>query len=96
MEIANVTWYILILWSVYGYVQNICVYEFKIFMLYKKFKTWLNLYKTICDGCGNFMNNVYSHFVKIIYIFYDRLIDTKYITIVIFIIFGWNSDIIIF
>jgi hypothetical protein len=42
----------------------------------------------LSDGCGNFVNNVYSHFVKIIWIFYDRLIDTNYITIVILIIFG--------
>jgi hypothetical protein len=53
------------------------------------------VYIELCDGYDNFMNNVYSHFVKIIYIFYDRPIDTKYITIVIFTIFGQNSDIII-
>jgi hypothetical protein len=52
-------------------------------------------YIELCDGCGNFMNNVYSHFAKIIYIFYDKLIDTKYITIAIFIIFGQNLNIII-
>jgi hypothetical protein len=41
-------------------------------------------YIELCDGCGNFVNNVYSHFVKIIWIFYDRLMDTKYITVEIF------------
>jgi hypothetical protein len=39
------------------------------------------------------VNNVYSHFVKIIMIFYDRLMDTKYITIAIFIIFEQKLDI---
>jgi hypothetical protein len=47
-----------------------------------------------CDGCDNFVNNVYSHLVNIIWIFYDSLIDTKYIIIAIFTIFGQNLDII--
>jgi hypothetical protein len=38
----------------------------------------------LCDGCGNFVNNVYSHFIKIIWIFYDSLMDIKYIAITIF------------
>jgi hypothetical protein len=37
---------------------------------------------------------MYSHFIKIIWIFYDRFMDTKYITIAIFTIFGQNIDII--
>jgi hypothetical protein len=34
-------------------------------------------YVELCCGCSNFVNNVYSHFVKIISIFYDSLMDTK-------------------
>jgi hypothetical protein len=38
MEIAIVTWYILILWSMYGCVQNIFAYEFKIIHVVQKFQ----------------------------------------------------------
>jgi hypothetical protein len=37
MRIADVTWYILILWSMYGYVQNICAYKFEIIHVVRKF-----------------------------------------------------------
>jgi hypothetical protein len=37
MEIANVIWYILILWSMYGCVQNIGAYEFEIIEMVWKF-----------------------------------------------------------
>jgi hypothetical protein len=48
----------------------------------------------LCDECINFVNNVYLHFVPIIWIFYVRFVDTKYIIIGIFINFGQNLDII--
>jgi hypothetical protein len=51
-------------------------------------------YVELCCGCSNFVNNVYSHFVKIISIFYDSLMDTKYLTIPIFTIFEHYLDII--
>jgi hypothetical protein len=38
MWIGNITWYILILWSMYGCVQNIFVYEFKIIHVVQKFQ----------------------------------------------------------
>jgi hypothetical protein len=38
MGIANVSWYTLILWSMYGCVQNIDAYEFEIFHLVWKFE----------------------------------------------------------
>jgi hypothetical protein len=44
-------------------------------------------YVELCDGCNNFVNNVYYHFVKIIWVFYDRPMDMKYITIATFTIF---------
>jgi hypothetical protein len=40
------------------------------------------------------VKNVYYHFAKIIWFFYDILMDTKYITIVIFIVFRQTLDII--
>jgi hypothetical protein len=42
MGIANVTWYIHILWSMYGCVQNIGAYEFEIVNEVRKFQN-LNL-----------------------------------------------------
>jgi hypothetical protein len=44
----------------------------KLLMRYKKFKTYLG-YVELCYGCNNFMNNVYSHFIKIIYFFMTGL-----------------------
>jgi hypothetical protein len=38
MEIAKVIWYILILWSMHGFVQNICAYEFEIIHVVQKFQ----------------------------------------------------------
>jgi hypothetical protein len=38
------------------------------------------VYMKLCDICANFVINVYSHFAKIICIFYI-LVDTKYIQI---------------
>jgi hypothetical protein len=59
-------------------------------------KIWkLNLgYVELCDECCNFVNNIYSYFVKIIWIFYDRLMDMKYIITTNFTIFLQNLDII--
>jgi hypothetical protein len=42
------------------------------------------VYMKLCDVCDNSVINVYSYFVKINCIFYI-LIDTKYITITIYI-----------
>jgi hypothetical protein len=39
MAIANVNWYILILWLMYDCVQNIGAYEFKIIHLVQKFQS---------------------------------------------------------
>jgi hypothetical protein len=69
-------------------VSKIYVYMSSNYSCYTKILKLDLVYIELCDGYGNFVNNIYSHFVKIIYIFYDRLIDTKYITIAIFIIFG--------
>jgi hypothetical protein len=52
----------------------------KLLMKYENFKTW-HKFMELCYGCNSFVNNVYSHFVKIIWFFCDRLMDTKYITI---------------
>jgi hypothetical protein len=64
----------------------------KLFIWYENFKFWLILYESLW-WIQQFVNNVYSHFVKIIMIFYDRLMDTKYIIIAIFIIFEQKLDI---
>jgi hypothetical protein len=49
-----------------------------------------SVYMELCDGCVNSMNNIYSCFVKIIWIFYDRLMGIKYITVTIITIFRQN------
>jgi NAD-dependent dihydropyrimidine dehydrogenase PreA subunit len=42
----------------YDCVQNIYVYEFEIIhVLQKNLKHYL-VYMELCDGCGNFVNNV--------------------------------------
>jgi hypothetical protein len=75
------------LWSSYGCVQNLGAYKFKIILLVRKFHSLDLSCMEIRDECSNFVNNVYTHFVKIIWIFYDRRMGTKYISIAIFIIF---------
>jgi hypothetical protein len=57
MGIAHVTWYILILRSIYGCIQNIGAYEFKIINEVKTSKLDLG-YVEPCYGCNNFVNNV--------------------------------------
>jgi hypothetical protein len=39
MGIANVTWYIFILWSIYGCVQNLGASKFKIIHVVSKFQS---------------------------------------------------------
>jgi hypothetical protein len=53
MGIANVTWYILILWSVYGCVQKIGAYEFKIINEVQNFQNLDFGYVELCYGCNN-------------------------------------------
>jgi hypothetical protein len=38
MGIANLTWYILMLWSMYGCIQNIGAYKFQIISEVSKFQ----------------------------------------------------------
>jgi hypothetical protein len=51
----------------HGFFKNIGAHEFKIIHVIRKFQNLDLGYLELCDECSNFVNNIYPHFVKIIW-----------------------------